>query len=105
MAVGKKAGKKKEKKEETKPGIRERLAEILELPKEIVMNIPKMTMIGNKDLIIENYKGIIEYESNRIRINTGAGIIKITGDLMSIKEITSEDILVSGNISSLEFLK
>ncbi|HHW49691.1 MAG TPA: sporulation protein YqfC [Clostridiaceae bacterium] len=105
MSVSRKAGKKKEKKEEPKAGIREKLAEMLELPKEIVMNIPKMTMIGNKDLIIENYKGIIEYESNRIRINTGAGIIKITGDLMTIKEITSEDILVSGNISSLEFLK
>ena len=105
MAVSKKVRKKKENIEEPKAGIREKLAEMLELPKEIVMNIPKMTMIGNKDLIIENYKGIIEYDGNRIRINTGSGIIKITGDSMTIKEITSEDILVSGNISSFEFMK
>lgn len=97
--------KKKEKNNEKKVSLKEKFAEVLELPKEIVMNIPKMTLIGSKDLFIENYKGIIEYENNRIRINTGAGVIKVMGCFLTIKEITSEDIMVSGDISSLEFQK
>jgi sporulation protein YqfC len=96
---------KKKKKSEPKVKLKEKITEILELPKEIVLNMPKLTMLGNGDLIIENYKGIVEYEDNRIRINTNSGIIKVTGDRMLIKEITSEDIMIYGEINSLEFLK
>ncbi len=104
------AGSKKERagrkvKEKTnKKGVKEKFVEILELPKELVMDRPKLTMIGNCDIMIENYKGIVEYDSERLRINTGAGIVKLTGTGLYIKEITSEDIIVSGTIHSLEFV-
>jgi len=97
--------KSKIKKEEAKPHLKEKLTEVLELPKEVVLNLPKITMLGNSNLLIDNYKGIVEYESGRIRINTSQGLIKITGERLTIKEITSEDILVDGEISSLEFIK
>ena len=71
----------------------------------MVLNIPKLTMIGNGSLVIENYKGIVEYDNSRVRINTGKGMIKILGDRLVIKEITSEDIMVDGEICSLEFVK
>ena len=81
-----------------------KFTEMLELPKEIVMNIPKLTMVGNGDLIIENYKGIIEYTEARIRINTGIGTIRMTGTGLLIREITSEDIIISGELKVLEFI-
>jgi sporulation protein YqfC len=97
--------KKKKEDEEVKVNLKEKMTEMLELPKEVVLNIPKLVMLGNRNLIIENYKGIIEYDTCRIRVNTGTGIIKITGNSLVIKEITSEDIMVDGKISGLEFLE
>lgn len=88
-----------------KVSLKEKMSELLELPKDIVLNVPKLTMVGNGDLLIENFKGIIEYDNDRIRINTNSGIIKITGTGLGIKEITSEDLMVKGDISSLEFLR
>ena len=105
MAVKKSSRSKKSKKAEPKKSLKQKMTEMLELPKEVVLNIPKLTMLGNSDLMIQNYKGVFEYEENRIKINTGAGIIKIAGQSLSIKEITSEDIMVIGKIESLEFLK
>ncbi|HHV29684.1 sporulation protein YqfC [Acetivibrio mesophilus] len=96
---------KKRKEEEQKINLKEKMAELLELPKEIVLDLPKITMFGNKNLIVENYKGIIEYDNNRIRVNTGKGIIRVAGDSLVIKEITSEDLMIDGEILSLEFLK
>lgn len=93
------------KKKEKKPRLKEKVTEMLELPKEIVLDVPKLTMLGSGNLIIENYKGIIEYSNERVRINTNAGILKISGNRLFIKEITSEDIMVDGDIDSLEFLK
>lgn len=91
--------------EQPKASLKEKFSEMLELPKEIVMNIPKLTIVGNGDMIIENYKGLIEYENARIRVNTGAGVIKITGTRLLIKEITSEDIIICGDIRGLEFIR
>lgn len=105
MPVEGKGKKRKKEKEVLKPGLKERMTELLELPKEVVLDIPKLTMLGNKNLIIENYKGIVEYDSERIRVNTGIGIIKLTGAGLVIKEITSEDIMVDGMIETMEFLK
>lgn len=95
----------KSKDEAPKVKLKEKMTEILELPKEVVLNVPKLTMIGSGNLVIENYKGVIEYDSNRIRLNTGIGIIKITGERLVIKEITSEDVMVDGEISALEIYK
>lgn len=105
------AGKKKEKvsrkaniQKANKKGAKEQFVEALELPKELVLDRPKLTMIGNCDIMIENYKGVVEYGSDRLRINTSSGIIKISGTGLLIREITSEDIIVSGAIHTLEFV-
>jgi sporulation protein YqfC len=96
---------KKNAKEQPKASLKVKFIDMLELPKEIVLNIPKLTIVGNSDMIIENYKGLIEYDNARIRINTGIGVIKITGIGLLIKEITSEDVIISGDIRGLEFIK
>ncbi|NSW91803.1 MAG: sporulation protein YqfC [Firmicutes bacterium] len=98
----KKQGRKKNK---VNMDFKEKLAEVLELPKEVVLDVPKITMIGNSSLVVENYKGIVEYGNERIRVNTAKGLVKIQGDCLTIREITSEDIVVMGKIGSLEFME
>ncbi|MDQ2085978.1 sporulation protein YqfC [Herbivorax sp. ANBcel31] len=95
----------KKKAEKNKNSIKEKMAEFLEIPKEIILDLPKTTMYGNKNMVVENYKGIIEYENDRLRINTNKGIIRVVGNKLFIKEITSEDLLIYGEITSVEFLK
>jgi sporulation protein YqfC len=87
-----------------KKTIKEKFTELLELPKELVLDIPRITIVGNGDMMVENYKGVIEYGSDRIRISTGIGAVKISGAGLVIKEITSEDIIISGGIHSLEYV-
>jgi sporulation protein YqfC len=104
MASNIKQPKKKKNKSE-KPGFKELMAEMLELPKDIVLVLPKITIVGHRNAIVENYKGLVEYENDKIRLNTNAGMIRITGKCLTVKAITSEDILLEGDIESLEFLK
>lgn len=96
---------KEDKENKEKVSIREKVTELLELPKEIVLDLPKITIVGNSNIFIENYKGIIEYDNTRIRANTSKGIIKISGGNLVIREITSEDLMVEGDIDAIEFLK
>jgi len=94
---------KEDTKEKPEKKIGEKITDILELPKEVVLNMSKMTIIGNQELMIENYKGIVEYGTTLIRINTGNHLLKISGKKLCINEITSEDIKITGQIGSLEF--
>lgn len=82
--------------------LRERIAETLELPKDIVMDVPKITIIGNIQLNIENHLGIVEYNSKTIRINTGIGMFKINGENMVIRNIASDEIVIEGRIENLD---
>lgn len=102
--MAKKAAKVKKEDSSPKKSLREKFTEMLELPKELVLDIPKLTLVGNGDMMIENYKGVMEYGSARIRVNTGLGVVKITGMGLLIKEITSEDIIISGEIHTLDFV-
>ena len=47
-----------------------RLERVLEIPKEISSSEPKITIIGFNEMLIENYKGILEYQEFYIRIST-----------------------------------
>ncbi|NLN47948.1 MAG: sporulation protein YqfC, partial [Clostridiales bacterium] len=50
--------------------IKEKLSDVLELPREIVLDISKIIVIGTDSVIVENHKGIIDYCDNKISINT-----------------------------------
>ena len=80
-----------------------RLDRILEMPKDISSNEPKLTIAGFNQMLIENYKGILEYQEFYIRINTYTGIININGFHLSLSEMTTDDIMVTGKIESIDF--
>lgn len=84
--------------------IKKKLVNTLELPKEIIFNLPLITIVGNEEINIENYKGVIEYSPEKIRINTECGVLKINGEKLSFKQITAENIIVTGIIQTLEYL-
>lgn len=80
-----------------------RLDKILEFPKEVYSNEAKIIINGFEELIIENFKGILEYEEFFIRINTYTGIIDINGYNLNLENMTNDNIKVSGKIESVEF--
>lgn len=82
--------------------IKYNISEALELPKDVVMDLPKITLIGNIQLNISNHKGIIEYTQETLRINSSIGIVKVSGKEMELKTILSEEIIVKGNIEKIE---
>lgn len=81
-----------------------KIGSMLELPREVVMNLPLTTIVGADEINIENYKGIIEYSPMKIRIKTSSGIIKIEGRNLNLGQITTENIEVTGSLKSIEFL-
>ena len=79
-----------------------KLDKLLEMPKEVYSNVPKVTITGFNEIIIENFKGILEYEDFYVRINTYIGIININGYGLNLENMTNDDIKVKGKIESID---
>lgn len=82
--------------------IQNKLIEMLELPKEINADVPYLSLMGNEEMVIENYKSILEYNENTIRVNTTKGVVKIEGRNLQLKEVTNEDIRINGIMTRIE---
>ena len=75
---------------------------LLEMPQEVYTDTPKITITGFNEMIIENFKGILEYEDYYIRINTSLGIVNINGYELKLENMTNDDIKVKGKIESID---
>ena len=64
--------------------------------------MPKLTVIGFDEMVIENYKSILEYEEFFVRINTHIGILNINGFNLNLEKMTNDDIKITGKIESVE---
>lgn len=70
----------------------------------MVSDRPKITTVGRKEVFVENYRGIIEFTNEIVRINSNYGVITITGKNMKICEITNEDIVIIGDIDNIDYV-
>ena len=82
---------------------RELFTEKLDLPKDVILNLPKITIIGNTEITIESHKGIILFERNIIKINTKVKVINIEGKNFEIVYIGDSTITISGKFKSVGY--
>lgn len=85
--------------------LRQQLSGLLEVPPEIVSDLPKVVIIGNKEIDIENFIGLIEYTMQKIRINTKSGILVIEGIDLEARKMTAEYITITGTILQISYLQ
>ncbi|MDS0524052.1 sporulation protein YqfC [Clostridium sp. SHJSY1] len=80
---------------------KEAIIEKFKIPKDLILDIPKIIVTGDKEIIIENHKGIVSFEKNEIRINSRVGIIKIQGSSFEILYIGGDTITISGSFKAI----
>lgn len=83
--------------------MKKKMAEVSELPKDVVMGMTVLTMTGQQELCIENYRGMIEYTDSVVRIQTKAGLIKVTGKGLQVAYYTNDEMMIHGQITGIEY--
>ena len=79
-----------------------KINELLEIPKEVYSNVPNIILTGFEEMIIENNKGILEYEDYYVRVNTIIGIININGINLKLEKMTEDNLKISGKIEKID---
>ncbi|MCX7781088.1 MAG: sporulation protein YqfC [Negativicutes bacterium] len=79
------------------------LASFFDIPQDIVLDLPRITMLGNKQVLVENHKGIIEYHESLVRIKLSQGELIITGADLMLGNLQVEQIMVEGVIAAIRY--
>lgn len=83
---------------------RNQIVESLELPKDILLGLPLLSLTGNLELAVENHRGLLVYNSNEISIRTKSMRINMTGKNLSVYEYGKDLLVIRGRINHIWFV-
>ncbi|RSL34480.1 sporulation protein YqfC [Salibacterium salarium] len=83
--------------------IKQWVTERLNLPEDILMDVPRLTMIGQLHLHVENHHGVLHFSKDYIRLKLSKGELLIYGENFVIKKIYPEELLLEGIISEIKY--
>lgn len=83
--------------------IRKWTVDALDLPNDLVFDLPRLTWIGGKQLYIENHRGIVHFSPEALHLRTKGGTLEIEGNGLLIKEIMPEEVVIEGRIFGIKY--
>ena len=84
--------------------MRKWLSQHMELPQDVIMDLPRITMIGQIHIYIENHRGLLSFSDEEIRLLLKQGQMIVKGKNLVIKTILPEEILLEGKIEKVLYL-
>ncbi len=89
--------------QEERLGLRERFADAVEVSKEIVLDAVMISSLGNRELMIENYKSILSYSETCIKIKAKPLPVIVIGSGLEIRHISKDLLYLKGRVQSISF--
>lgn len=77
----------------------------MELPADVMMDLPRITMIGQLHIYIENHRGLLTFSDKEVRLLLKQGQLLIKGKSFVIKTILPEEIMLEGTIEHVQYIE
>lgn len=84
-------------------GLKQQVTDFLDLPGDIMFNLPKVSLLGNLQLVVENHRGILKFSPEAIHININGGELVISGRELRLRSVFAEEIYIEGEIKNIRF--
>jgi len=84
--------------------VRNWMANKMDLPQDVMMDLPRITMIGHIHIYVENHRGLLSFTDKELRLLLKQGQLLIKGKGFVIKTILPEEILLQGKIDQVIYL-
>lgn len=88
----------------TREGILSGAAELFDLPADVVAGLPRLELVGDRELYLEGHRGLLAYSDTQIDANTGFGILRIRGEGLTLLAMTAEELRIGGRIAAVEWV-
>ncbi|MDB5085484.1 MAG: yqfC [Bacilli bacterium] len=78
-------------------------ASLLEVPKDTLIDLPRVTLVGGLQLLVENHKGIVSFDDQVLTLALTQGHLVIRGHALVVKSIFEKEINIEGTIEHVEY--
>ena len=85
-------------------GLLERTAQVFDLPADAVAGVPRVELIGDRELRMENHRGILAYGEEEIRISGGVFTIRVCGQELQLRTMNPLELLITGRIEGIQLV-
>ena len=79
----------------------QRLAETINNTNNTLTGVPIVELAGDRRVLIENHRGVIEYGAKQICVKVKCGSLCICGQNMELAKMTGEQLVITGMIESV----
>ena len=76
----------------------------MELPGDVIYGDVLLRLSGNREALIENYKGILLYTSEEVAIACKKVTLRIYGCNLHIQYFSGSDMKITGTINTISYL-
>ncbi len=88
-----------------KEGLLLRASKLFDLPADALAGAPRVEMIGDGELRMGPHRGILAYGPEEIHISGGSLVVVVRGGGLELRAMTPEELLVTGTITAVEFMR
>lgn len=67
-------------------------------------SLPCIEFSGNREVVIEGSRGVLEYAADCIRVNTDGMVLSISGRGLNLRCISDSSLIIEGFITNVEFV-
>jgi sporulation protein YqfC len=79
--------------------------DLLELPKDALLDVPRVTLIGGLQAYVENFQSVVEFSDKQLRLQLTKGQLVIKGTSLEIKRIVGDQVMIEGTIDSIQYIQ
>ncbi|AGK54966.1 sporulation protein YqfC [Bacillus sp. 1NLA3E] len=84
--------------------VRDWITKKMDLPSDVMMDLPRITMVGQIHIYVENHRGLLTFSDKELRLLLKQGQLLVKGKAFVIKMILPEEILLEGKIDQVIYI-
>ena len=88
-----------------KEGLLLRASRLFDLPADALAGVPRVEVVGDGELRMGPHRGILAYGPEEIHISGGSLVVLVRGSGLELRAMTPEEVLITGTIRAVEFVR
>ena len=90
--------------EKRRTSLLEKTAQVFDLPADVVAGLPRLELVGDRELRMENHRGILSYGTQEIHVSGGAFGVKVCGAELELRTMNALELLITGHITDIHII-
>ena len=75
----------------------------LDIPEIARRDVPHIEMQGNREVLVDGCRGVLEYTADQIKLNAGICVIRFSGEDLTIRAYSENQTEINGEILQIDF--